>query len=309
MKSWMPRHLEVEQDRPPRLGHHDQDRAHHPSRLPLNWYPKASELPTPNSPPPARRPARLATRLDLHLRTPKLGPLGLRSLIGPISRPLAGVFILTNSASLRSPITASLVGMAVVEILSIEDVCELLRDVDAATVDPETVDPDCLASMVLGAQSLQNWLESRLAVLLAEFALSGLWAADGSRSVAAWVEERSHSPATRVAAQAKLGLALRSMPITRAAALAGELSQPHVRLLASCRSDATAELFDRDEAQLVEWARSMRLREFKPLVAVWAAHARPRRRHARRTRPREGRAAVPLGIVERMLGLERHPQP
>ena len=29
-----PRHLEVEQDRPPRLGHHDQDRAHHPSRLP-----------------------------------------------------------------------------------------------------------------------------------------------------------------------------------------------------------------------------------------------------------------------------------
>ena len=48
-----------------------------------------------------------------------------------------------------------------------------------------------------------------------------------------------------------------------------------MRLLASCRSDATAELFDRDEAQLVEWAKSMRLREFKPLVAVWAAHADP----------------------------------
>ena len=131
--------------------------------------------------------------------------------------------------------------MTAAEALLVEDVFEVLRGVD-----PVTVDVDCLASMVLGLQSLQNWVEGRGSVWLAEFAQRGEWAADGSRSMAAWVEERSHTPASRVAAQAKLGLALRSMPASRAAALTGELSQPHLRLLASCRSDTTAVLFDGD---------------------------------------------------------------
>ena len=92
--------------------------------------------------------------------------------------------------------------MAVAEILSIEDEFEVLRDVDPASVDAE-----CLASMVLGLQPLQNWVEGRAALWLAEFAQRGQWAADGSRSLAAWVEERSHAPAPRIASQAKLGRA------------------------------------------------------------------------------------------------------
>lgn len=64
--------------------------------------------------------------------------------------------------------------MAVAEILSLEDVFEVLRDVDPASVDAE-----CLASMVLGLQPLQNWVEGRAAVWLAEFAQRDQWAADG----------------------------------------------------------------------------------------------------------------------------------
>ena len=147
-------------------------------------------------------------------------------------------------------------------------------------VDPVAVDGDSLASMVLGLQSLQNWVESRSMVWLAEFAQRGQWAADGSRSLAAWVEERSHSPAKRVAAQGKLGQALRFMPVTRAAALRGELSQTPLRLLASCPTEATAELFDVKETELVAtelvgWATSMRQREFQQVLRCWAAHADP----------------------------------
>ena len=160
--------------------------------------------------------------------------------------------------------------MAVIEVLSMEDVVEVFRDVD-----PASVDADFLALMALGSQSIQNWIEGCSAVWLAEFAQRGSWAADGSRSMAAWVEERTHAPARRVAAQAKLGRVLHSMPVTRAAVQAGELSQPHLRLLASCRTEATAELFDEDEAQLVGWATMMRLPEFKQVVRVWAAHADP----------------------------------
>ena len=65
------------------------------------------------------------------------------------------------------------------------------------------------------------------------------------------------------------------MPATRAAALSGELSQSHLRLSASCRTDAAAELFHGDEAQLVEWAKSVRLADFKRVVRVWGAHADP----------------------------------
>ena len=70
---------------------------------------------------------------------------------------------------------------------------------------------------MLGLQVLQNWVEAKAAVWVAEFQQRGVWAGDGSRSVASWVEERIHTPAVRVAAQAqrKLGRALRHMRCDR----------------------------------------------------------------------------------------------
>ena len=113
---------------------------------------------------------------------------------------------------------------------------------------------------------LQNWVEAKAAVWVAEFQQRGVWAGDGSRSVSSWVEERTHTPAVRVAAQAKLGRALRHMPATLAAASTGELSATHCRLLMSCRTDATEEQFDADEEQLVGYAKAMRGRELNEVL-------------------------------------------
>ena len=160
--------------------------------------------------------------------------------------------------------------MAAVEVSSIRDVFEALeRD------DPAGVDDESLASVVLGLQVLQNWVEARAAVWVAEFQQRARWAADGSRSVSSWVEERTHTPAVRVAAQAKLGRALRHMPATATAASAGELSVTHCRLLMSCLTDATKAQFAQDEEQLVGYATTMRAKEFNQVVRVWAAHADP----------------------------------
>ena len=137
------------------------------------------------------------------------------------------------------------------------------------------VDDDSLASVVLGLQVLQNWVEAKAAVWVAEFQQRGVWAGDGSRSVSSWVEERTHTPAVRVAAQAKLGRALRHMPATLAAAEAGELSATHCRLLMSCHTDVTREQFAQDEEQLVGSAKAMRVRDFNQVIRVWAAHADP----------------------------------
>ena len=151
---------------------------------------------------------------------------------------------------------------------SIRVVFEALRDVD-----PVSVDDDSLAAVVLGSQLLQNWVEARSSVWLAELDQRGAWAADGSRSVTSWVEQRTHAPAARVATQAKLGRALRQMPATAAAAEGGELSAAHCRLLVSCRTAATEAAFARDEDQLVGWATTMRRRELNQVVRAWAAHA------------------------------------
>ena len=128
------------------------------------------------------------------------------------------------------------------------DVFEVLERDEAAGVDD-----DSLASVVLGLQVLQNWVEAKAAVL----------------------EERTHAPAVRVAAQAKLGRALRTMPATLAAASAGELSATHGRLLMSCSTDITREQFAQDEEQLVGYAKAMRAREFNQVIRVWAGHGQP----------------------------------
>ena len=92
--------------------------------------------------------------------------------------------------------------MAVMEVSSIRDVFEGLE-----RGDPAGVHDDSLASVVLGLQVLQNWVEAKAAVWVAEFQQRGVWAADGSRSVSSWVEERSHTPAGRGAGETWSGVA------------------------------------------------------------------------------------------------------
>ena len=59
--------------------------------------------------------------------------------------------------------------MAVREVSSIRDVFEVLERDDAAGVDD-----DSLASVVLGLQVLQNWVEAKAAVWVAEFQQRGV---------------------------------------------------------------------------------------------------------------------------------------
>ena len=63
--------------------------------------------------------------------------------------------------------------------------------------------------------------------------------------------------------------ALRVMPVVEEAWLAGDIADAHVSALAAVRTPATAEAFERDEAVLVGWARTLRHRHFSQKVAYW----------------------------------------
>jgi hypothetical protein len=65
------------------------------------------------------------------------------------------------------------------------------------------------------------------------------------------------------------------MPLVEEAWLTGELSRHHVDGICRVRTTATAEVFGRDEAMLVEQARVLSFRQFQRVVAYWQQLADP----------------------------------
>src|SRR4051812_19969273 len=91
-------------------------------------------------------------------------------------------------------------------------------------------EPDSLGhgeSMLLLLR-LQTRLGATVARAAAAFDRSGEWRANGARSAASWLAARTHLPRESVARQVRLGRAVRDMPRTEQAWLAGDISDDHV---------------------------------------------------------------------------------
>ncbi len=102
-----------------------------------------------------------------------------------------------------------------------------------------------------------------------------VWDADGAKSGAAWLARETREPKAVCTSRLRLGRALRDMPLVDAAWSVGDITLDHVRRLAGTRNRRTRAAFTRDEAMLVDAARTLTFNEFHQVVEYWQQHADP----------------------------------
>jgi Domain of unknown function (DUF222) len=142
-------------------------------------------------------------------------------------------------------------------------------------IDPDVLDDTELAEAVVEVHRQQARLAAAVTRLTAAADARRVWADDGSRSCGAWMAHRCRLPVGQARAEAWLGRRLRTMPATSEALAAGDLSPRHAMVLASLAGGRTAELFVRDEALLVDHARTMSWANFVRAIEYWHQHADP----------------------------------
>jgi hypothetical protein len=104
---------------------------------------------------------------------------------------------------------------------------------------------------------------------------SGTWALDGARTASAWVATRCRLPRGEARRRTRLGRQLADLPQCRRAWAAGEINAAHVSTIGALRRESTAEALERDEAILVDQAKSLRFDQFNRVAAYWEQHADP----------------------------------
>src|SRR5688500_17145748 len=113
-------------------------------------------------------------------------------------------------------------------------------------------------------------LEAVVARASAAFDAEGQWALDRARYAWSWLMVEaglSKAAARRAVAQ---GRALRHLPLVEAAWLGGEITSDHVRVLSCARTPKTEDHMARDEALLVEKAKTLRFDVFKQALDYWS---------------------------------------
>jgi len=99
------------------------------------------------------------------------------------------------------------------------------------------------------------------------------WRNSGAKSMAAWLGRVANLAPGVATKRVALGRELRDMPTVRAAWLDGEISEAHVQRLCAARTTATARHFERDEAFLVEQAKTFRFSDFLRVLGYWFQQA------------------------------------
>ena len=104
---------------------------------------------------------------------------------------------------------------------------------------------------------------------------SGTWALDGARTASAWVATRCRLPKGEARRRARLVRQLVDLPECRRAWSAGEINAAHVGTIAALRRESSAESLERDEAMLVDQAKTLPFEQFNRVAAYWEQHADP----------------------------------
>ncbi|MGH9113033.1 MAG: DUF222 domain-containing protein [Acidimicrobiales bacterium] len=157
-----------------------------------------------------------------------------------------------------------------------EAVAGVASAIDAlGALDPDTLDDGELAETVVALHRQQARLAAAATRLTAALDSRGGWADDGSRSCGAWLARRCRLPVAQARAVVRLGRRLRAMPATGEAFAAGDITARHAGVLGSLNTGRTAELFTRDEAELVDDARCLSWPEFCVAIEYWRQHADP----------------------------------
>jgi hypothetical protein len=170
-------------------------------------------------------------------------------------------------------------------------VCEKLEALRVAIKDLADVDPFALADpeSIIELERLSSRVECVKTRAVGEFDASREWAADGAKTVVAWLDTRCHLPKGEARRQARRARALPHLPLAAEAFREGEIGAAQFDALAKVRTPVTEEALARDEALLVGFAKEMKFMPFCAALAYWAQMADPDgaeesefERHARR---------------------------
>jgi hypothetical protein len=144
----------------------------------------------------------------------------------------------------------------------------LLAQLDALV----EVDPDALVDneTVLNLHRAAATIEALAARAAARWDAKKEWAVDGAKSGGAWLAAKTHASRQEMNRRLRLGRAIRCMPHTEQAWLAGSITSSHVSALAACRrSESLAAQFVDDEERLVAKAPQRSFRRFEQDLAYW----------------------------------------
>ncbi len=152
-----------------------------------------------------------------------------------------------------------------------------LDDLAGALGRLKTMDPSALADAgsIVELHRLLATLEAVATRATASFDASGDWAADGAQTAAAWITTRCRIPKSRARGRVRRGRELRFLPETERAWVGGAITGDHVDVMVSLRSAETGEALARDEALLVDQARTLTHAHFRRAAAYWDQLADP----------------------------------
>lgn len=147
-----------------------------------------------------------------------------------------------------------------------------------ADIDGHGLGDGALGDLLVELHRARAVLDAGVARLTAVFDVRKAWAADGSKSAAAWLAHRCHTSLAATRRQVRVARRLRMMPLTAAALRGAQIDDRHVdvlvRLAGSPRPEVAA-AFATSEELLVGFACDLRFDDFERAVAYWLQHADP----------------------------------
>jgi hypothetical protein len=114
---------------------------------------------------------------------------------------------------------------------------------------------------------------AQVALAAAQLNVSGVWAADGALSMAAWLKQHarlSHRDASRLVRE---GTFLNTFDHVAAAAVAGALSASQVTAIRAVVSKPTAELFEEHQAGVIDAITGLSAKDSETVCQAWQAKA------------------------------------
>ncbi|MGI8794567.1 MAG: DUF222 domain-containing protein [Acidimicrobiales bacterium] len=162
---------------------------------------------------------------------------------------------------LRAPAPGELAA----RVAAIEIELKELRAVDVGLADPDEIAAHAVVMARVG-----TCVEAEVAKAAVALDESGVWATGRCGTARSWLTDRTGVSRAAAGRWLRHGKAMRTLGLAGAAWETGEITTDHLSRLVRARNPRTAELMDRDEAQLVEQAKVLGFVEFDRLIGYWS---------------------------------------
>jgi len=110
-------------------------------------------------------------------------------------------------------------------------------------LDVDTLADEELSELVVALRSESARLDAARVAVTGAWDARGVWDHEGAKSGAAWIAHRTRCPRGVADGEVRLARRLRSMPATKAALEAGEISADHARRLARANRPGLEDAF------------------------------------------------------------------